>query len=278
MTAHTIAVGADPEMFLQDRSGSFVSAYGTIPGTKEDPHKVDGGAVQVDGMAVEFNIDPALTKEEFIGRIRQVRDQLGAMLPDFNVIATPVARFSPEYMRTQCEAALELGCDPDFNAYTKEANPRPDGDVPFRTAGGHVHVGWIQDMPLDDPDHVEACQMLTRELDFYLGVASLFWDNDDQRRNMYGAPGAYRVKSYGVEYRSLSNAWLNDERIQDFVYTQVQRAFTNLANGESWYNLYNNVAQQIIEGNDRVLARILLEEHPAILGDHADLIREYMNG
>lgn len=181
-------------------------------------------------------------------------------------------------MATQCEAALELGCDPDYDAYSGQANPRPDGDVPFRTAGGHVHVGWISDMPLDDPDHVEACQMLTRELDFYLGLASLFWDNDDQRRNMYGAPGAYRVKSYGVEYRSLSNAWLNDERIQDFVYTQVQRAFTNLANGDSWYNQYNTLAQQVISGNDRVLARILLEEHPEILGDHADVIMEYMNG
>jgi hypothetical protein len=52
-------IGADPEFFLRDKAtGKFVSAHGLIPGTKRQPMKVDKGAVQVDGMALEFNIDP----------------------------------------------------------------------------------------------------------------------------------------------------------------------------------------------------------------------------
>ena len=53
-----ILVGCDPEVFVA-KGGKFISAHGMIPGTKKAPHKVERGAVQVDGMALEFNIDPA---------------------------------------------------------------------------------------------------------------------------------------------------------------------------------------------------------------------------
>ncbi len=48
-------IGADPEIFLRRRGKAF-SAHGVIPGTKKEPHNVEKGAVQVDGMAVEFNV------------------------------------------------------------------------------------------------------------------------------------------------------------------------------------------------------------------------------
>ena len=54
-----ITVGADPELFVK-KGRSFQSAYGMIPGTKQKPKKVIKGAVQVDGMALEFNIDRAV--------------------------------------------------------------------------------------------------------------------------------------------------------------------------------------------------------------------------
>ncbi len=45
-----------------------VTASGlVIPDTaKEKPFPVTNGAVQVDGMALEYNIDPASTVEEFV--------------------------------------------------------------------------------------------------------------------------------------------------------------------------------------------------------------------
>lgn len=259
-----VMIGCDPELFLR-KDNSFVSAYGLIPGTKEAPHAVKGGAVQVDGMSVEFNINPTTNIRNFKARIKAVRKQLEAMLHGYEVVSSPIAHFDEAYMRSQPEEALELGCDPDYNAYTGEANTRPDGNVFFRTAGGHVHVGWTTDAPLDHPDHVEACRMLARELDYYLGVPSLFWDNEDGRRAMYGKAGAFRSKSYGMEYRSLSNAWLKDELIMEFVFKQTQKAFKNLADGTSLYNKFSNAAQRAMNDSHRELGGAILRHETSIL-------------
>lgn len=254
-----LSIGADPEMFLL-QAGKFVSAHGLIPGTKEAPHKVNRGAVQVDGMAVEFNIDPAKSKEEFLTNINVVRDQLIHMLPGFELASVPFAEFGADYMKTQPEEALELGCDPDFDAYSEgKANQRPNGDVTFRTAGGHVHIGWGEDIPTDDPEHMEACMMLTRELDYYLGLPSLFWDDDDRRRSMYGKAGAFRPKKYGVEYRSLSNAWLKDSKIIEFVYSQTEKCFNNLVRGISIHEFYGKAAKICLDTNDRILAEEIIK-------------------
>jgi len=53
-----ILVGCDPELFVK-KDGVLVSAHGLVQGSKEHPFRVSKGAVQVDGMALEFNIDPA---------------------------------------------------------------------------------------------------------------------------------------------------------------------------------------------------------------------------
>lgn len=256
-----ITIGADPEVFVS-KAGKAVSAFGLIPGTKETPHRVNKGAVQVDGMALEFNIDPASSEDEFSENMAIVMDQLQQMVPGHIFYKNCVARFDPKYMASQPEEALELGCDPDYNAYTGQANPRPDGNVSFRTAGGHVHVGWGQDIPVEDAEHQEACQMLARELDFYLGLPSLAWDKNTERRNMYGKAGAYRAKSYGMEYRSLSNAWLaNDDRIR-FVYRMTRRAVENLMNGFSIYESMTNTAQVAIDNSDEELAREIVKLFP----------------
>jgi hypothetical protein len=48
---------------------------------------------------------------------------------------------------------------------------------------------------------------------------------------MYGAAGAFRPKTYGVEYRVLSNAWLLSEARMRFVFKQTQTAVNNLIAG-----------------------------------------------
>lgn len=224
-------LGADPEVFVK-RGGQLLSGFGLIPGTKAVPHKVNRGAVQVDGMALEFNIDPAASVEEFSLNIKTVLAQLKAMVPDCELAIQPVAEFGHEYMATQPEEARELGCDPDYNAYTGLENTRPDGDRPFRTAAGHVHIGWDSGLDPHTPAHHEACGMVVRQLDYYLGVPSLLLDPDDKRRELYGKAGAYRPKPYGVEYRVLSNFWLKSDEAIEWVYKQTMAALAALDAGK----------------------------------------------
>lgn len=234
-----ILIGADPEVFVKKKgSDLFDSAHGLIPGTKEAPHKVDKGAVQVDGMALEFNIDPASTEDEFVENIQSVMKTLEGMVPDHDVVVESTATFPQEVIDNSPEEALELGCEPDLNAYTGAENPRPEtpeGDF-FRTAAGHIHIGWTEDQDVDDPDHLEACAMLCRQLDFYVGAGSRFFDKDQKRRELYGKAGAYRVKSYGMEYRTLSNAWLLNEDFMRWVYRACIKAFEDLVEGKNSFN------------------------------------------
>lgn len=243
-------IGCDPELFLK-KDGKFVSAYGLIKGTKEEPLKVDGGAVQVDGMALEFNIDPASTAEEFSTNINNVIAQLRAMVPpEYEFVFSPVAEFGTNYIKEQPELASRLGCEPDFNAWKGgKANPVPDASKSFRTASGHIHIGWTENQDINDPEHIDACCMMVKQLDAILGISSLLWDKDKTRRELYGKAGAFRPKSYGVEYRVLSNAWLIEPWMIDFVYRGTKYAFDKLLNGQQFFK-DDYIVDMINRGDD----------------------------
>jgi len=230
-----IKVGADPEVFVK-KDGVLVSAHGLVQGTKEDPFVVDKGAVQVDGMALEFNIDPADNAKEFSENVKVVMEILDDMVPDHELVTTPTAEFGKAYIAAQPAEAREMGCDPDFNAWDEgKANPRPDGDASFRTGAGHIHIGWAEGVDITHPEHLEACMMVVKQLDWTLGMMSMLYDGDEKRRKLYGDWGAFRPKSYGVEYRVLSNAWLRSPKLVDWVYKTVNKAVQDLYNGKHHY-------------------------------------------
>lgn len=232
MTIKLQYVGADPELFLKSKlTGQMVSAHGLIPGDKKNPHPVKNGAVQVDGMAAEFNINPASTKKKFVDNLKSVMRQLADMLPEYDLVIEPSVDFSKEVWEKVPEEATILGCEPDYNAYTSKENVPPNPKVTFRTAAGHVHLGWTQDVDPKDPGHMMACEILARELDYHLALPAALLDIGEastRRRQLYGSPGAYRPKSYGMEYRVLSNFWLSNPEYMIWVYDVCHKVFQNL--------------------------------------------------
>jgi len=248
----TILLGADPELFMRSpNDGAFVSAHGRIPGTKYEPFAVPNGAIQVDGTALEFNIDPADTVDKWVNNIQSVMTTLKSYVPGYNVVAEPVALYDENYFTWEVPAeAHTLGCDPDYCAWTGVVNPRPDpGKKPMRTAAGHIHIGWTDGADIYDTEHFTYCAKVARQMDYYLGVYSLEWDKDPTRRQLYGKAGAFRPKSYGVEYRVLSNRWLANEALMRWVYKAVQIAMAD-ADGGFWAeDKFENLAQHIIDNN-----------------------------
>jgi len=248
-----ILVGADPELFMKNPdSGEFVSAHDRVPGTKYEPFKVPFGAIQIDGTALEFNIDPADTVEMFVNNIKSVRKTLESYVPGYNVVADPVATFEKTYFNIDVPSfAKTLGCDPDFNAWTLDQNPQPfPGDNPMRTAAGHIHIGWTEDQDCYDKEHYILAARIARQCDYYLGVNSLLWDKDDTRRSLYGKAGAFRPKPYGVEYRVLSNRWLTSDDLMAWVFNAAKQATTDAFAGFWAEDKYGNVAQEIIDNNE----------------------------
>jgi hypothetical protein len=224
--------GCDPEFFILNADGKIVSAHDLLPGTKDNPYKVDKGAIQVDGVAAEFNIDPAETFEEFDGNISTVMKTMLSMLPKgYKASVVPSVIFDEEEWARIPPSAKELGCMPDFNAWTESVNPAPRPTVErMRTASGHLHIGWTEGASLDDVQHIMNCNDLVKQLDWYLGGWSLSQDADKDRRILYGRAGACRYKPYGVEYRVLSNFWITTKSRRLSVWDRMQEGIWEMSN------------------------------------------------
>ena len=141
-----------------------------------------------------------------------------------------------------------LGCQADFNGWTMGEITPPDQDVMMRTAGGHIHIGGFFSKDPFNPQHFMKSAKLARILDETLGVYSILWDDDDQRRKMYGRAGSFRPKEYGMEYRTLSNKWLFNPNLVRFVYDSVKEALSKMF--EEDYTV-NEEIQHIINTSDR---------------------------
>ena len=266
MSKSKYMLGADPELFV-GQNGVPVSAFGLIAGDKKNPQKVEGGAVQVDGMALEFNIDAVSNEADWMKNINGVLAILAAMVPQHQLLPQPVAEFGLEYIRSQPEKAKELGCEPDWDAYTVAVNPRPNGELPFRSAAGHIHFGIPEaggEAPVDDMDYIGWIAAKVRELDFYVGLPSLFYDNDTKRRELYGKAGAFRPKRYGMEYRTPSNQWLGSDNLKRWAYQASMYAMEQIDKGICLADKYGDI-QRIINKSDKAAAAHIIKAEGLIL-------------
>lgn len=257
-----ILVGCDPELFVKSRAtGLPVSAFGLVPGTKREPFEVDDGAVQVDGMALEFNTKPAATFDQFDHNITSVLGAMRSMVSDdlvFDIRASVV--FDDTVLAAMPEEALVLGCDPDYNAYTMKANPRPEPPLPgLRTASGHIHVGLPGE--IDDwrsMEHFEDMARLCRAMDRFCGLTSVIIDPDPTRRVLYGAAGAMRVKPYGMEYRVPSNGWIKTRRKRALMFEMVQRSIAWLIEDDVTRNVVDDDVQTAINTSNVAECKAIL--------------------
>jgi hypothetical protein len=247
-----LLVGADPELFVA-KNGQFISGHVFECGTKDKPLKTKNGSIQVDGLALEFNVTPSSTKEEFVTNVWGVYNDLTDLVrekdADCSLEAVPAVPFSSEYLSSLPENVSQLGCNPDFNAYLKDMNEIPDCRMEMRTGSGHVHIGWGEEFNVKSRSHFNRCCAIVKQLDFYLGLPSLKWDDDPRRRDLYGQAGAFRPKSYGLEYRVLSNRWLSDGELMGLVFDQTKKAMDRFDQGLILDDLFPGFARKCINQN-----------------------------
>lgn len=255
-----ILVGSDPELFITSINGDLISSCGLIGGTKENPRPIDkaGCAVQEDNVAVEFNIPPAKTREEFTESLNYVLDYLSDFLhkKDLVLSCSASAVFPKDQLKDP--RALVFGCDPDYNAWTGKENPKPNAkNAALRSCGGHVHVGF-------DKPSKETVDTLMQTLDLFLGVPSVLYDEDTARRQLYGKAGSFRYKPYGGEYRTLSNWWVKQTDFMEYVYDQVHRAVAFLNSGTTITRSDAKYIRKAINTSDKTMAEALMANYNII--------------
>lgn len=231
-----ITIGADPEYFVKKSGRYTVAEHTGIKGTKSNPSPLPhGGAVQIDGCALEFNIKPALTATEFDRNIEDTLSDIRSLVdPSFEFVFKPAVTFSKTEWEKASKVSKILGCDPDYDAYTQKAKTPPPGseEAPFRTASGHLHVGFTEPVDPQDPAHIFDCAVITQFIDLKLGMYQKYWDGDQTRRRIYGDFGSFRPKPYGLEYRVLSNQWVTDRPLRRFIFQFLKNSIGKLLQGK----------------------------------------------
>lgn len=240
-------LGCDPELFLQNKVGQLISSIGLIGGTKDFPMPIgEGCAVQEDNVAVEFNTPPCASADDFVRSINFNLNFLRQRASELNLqlCIKPSGVFDDEQLAS--EAAQVFGCEPDFNAWNGgRQNPRPSApNKNLRSCGGHIHIETSED-PIK----------MVQAMDLFVGCAMVEFDTDTERRQLYGKPGAFRIKPYGVEYRTASNAWItSDDRIR-WAWDQTAKAIKFVEDGHEISEEDGKLIQQCInESNVEVLA------------------------
>lgn len=251
-------LGTDTELFGKSNTQAVHKALcGLIGGTKDNPMPVEGlppgFALQEDNVAVEFNIPPASNAHEFDIYIDAIIKHTTKVLNKIGMSISADVAVSFDMMELLHPTAMRFGCEPDYSAWTNKENPRPYcADESLRTAGGHIHVG-------SDANMIQGVQLM----DLFLGVPSVLLDKAEgsiRRREMYGKAGAMRPKPYGWEYRVLSNYWVFNSALRNWVFTNTKRA-VEMTDRLNIGKRRATEIQNCINKGDEAVARHLISEY-----------------
>jgi len=265
-------IGSDPEVFLKNASGKLISSIGKVGGTKAKPRPTLHGSVQEDNVLLEFNSVPAETREEFVTNHMAVMQDIHEIIKplDLSISIQPTGVFDEDQLED--EQAKLAGCEPDYDAWHMCQNDPPDlSATNLRSGAGHLHISV--DYLGDERCKFEAIRRaeLVKACDIMCGIPSVLMDPDSTRRSLYGKAGCHRPKFKGtddpfngIEYRTLSNFWLQSEEYISWAYEAAAMAVNMsdelndlLVEG----TISGNEVQRIINESDVKAAEAFVKEY-----------------
>lgn len=256
-----LLIGSDPEFFIKDtQSNKIVSSTRMIPGTKQEPIDLssilgEGFSIQKDNVLAEACVPPVKTAGEMIQNIQKFQSYVNESLFKGAYELVALASHTMDDSELTDPSTLEFGCSQSLNAWTEDVNPSPkcEDNPKFRSAGGHLHISYEGANIFSNFEVIKWCDLL-------LGVPSVLLDTDMERRKLYGKAGEMRHTSFGCEYRTLSNYWVFNPEITEFLFKQLERA-VELAESEFLSPEEGLQIQLCINTNNKKLAQELCEKY-----------------
>lgn len=233
-----IYLGADPEFFFKLK-GKIVGSEKIIPPNGTD--KSGEGAVVRDGIQGELQIGGSYCREILANHIAYAFRNLNQWLTDTKELSKTKIMISQQVEVTKAEMdslsdnSKQLGCMPSLNIYNSKATVGVDDPMNMRkrTGGGHIHIGCPNGFKVSASDPVwkklfrTEPQRVVQMLDIIAGNTCVLIDRDKgniERRKQYGRAGEYRLPSHGLEYRTLSNFWLQSYTLMSLATSLVRLA------------------------------------------------------
>ncbi len=289
--------GSDPEIFVVDESGNVIPAPEFLHGKDESvplnsacncAECRKGGRPKIfwDGFQAELTTRGNLHCLQLLGDdiqsgLKSILRAAQTKFPKARLSIKTVVPVSEAHLMTYPEAFVTFGCSPSMNAYEQHGeyieNPRL---LPIRFAGGHIHMGFRGLVGEHFIDPVE----VVKTLDATIGVASvaMFAGLEDCRirRRFYGLAGEYRLPAHGLEYRTLSNAWLCHPAIYMMTFELARvGAALGVAGGRVLLDADEELVRTIINRGDVELARKYITRNETMfLALWRNAFQNYFNG
>lgn len=251
-------IGSDPEMFVVDKNNEVIPSYHFLKSKEEGDvtekapieayhyHTSYGQNIFWDGFQAEFNLCAESCLSWVCDSVYHGLSALSKRAKQHNKDARltiqPTMDIQPHYLRNDEDKFVQFGCMPSKNVYNMEGIKADGRDVPFRSAGGHIHFGLSETQKGKIEDYVKA-------LDAILGVAcvSLFGSYDDvRRREYYGLAGEYRTPKHGLEYRTLSNVWMCHPVVMNIVF-ELSRKVISMVDANLFKSMWKADEEEILE-------------------------------
>lgn len=217
--------GLDPE-FIISQDNELKSAISILP-SKENPIKKKEHKFYYDNVLAEIAVKPGNDKDEVINNIQEALKLFAEIISPAKFEIKAATEYPEEELR--CDQAKIAGCNPEWSVYNLQVIEPPKKligfkngyyyfKIPFRTAGGHIH---LQSKLLEEPLNLFN---VIRMMDLFIGIPSIFLDTDSSsasRRKAYGLAGSHRIpedETGRLEYRPLSNFWLSSPDYVKLIY------------------------------------------------------------
>lgn len=190
-------IGSDPELFIvNQKTNKVVSAIDKIPGHKEEPYREglpEGFGLQTDNILAEFNVPPVTNESDFIANIEFMKSYIDNKVkeinPNLGILCQASARVPAKELKHP--QAREFGCSPDYCIYTTGPNTVTEAsNTTLRSSGFHLHVGY-------ENNNIDTSLVMLAYVDAYVGIPSILYDTDTERRSLYGKAGCFRLTNYG---------------------------------------------------------------------------------
>jgi len=274
-------LGCDPEFFFK-LDGVVIGAEkvfeknglrNTVPSVN-DLCVVQGTESKfiIDGVQAELNPRPNTCRANLANEIsacfKTLKKELEKQGKGVSVDLSRSITLTEQELSSLDKENQKLGCMPSKSVYANAGVKLAEVDGTKhlqRSAGGHIHIGveshnvGLKEMVAKDPDKV------VQMLDLICGNTCVLIDRDEgnkERRKLYGRAGEYRLPKHGLEYRTLSNFWLESYHLMSFAFGTARLAIELVADKannqkfiEAFLGSVNQVdVQKAINENDFDLA------------------------